>query len=257
MIALVSALLIVCLGALAWFVRRDIGEYAAFKLLSETADRQSRYRVWILRSFLLFTGLTVLAIAILGRLGDLIVLPPEFAALSQSLRSVVTTNGLHAGFLIGFGGALVVGMLAGSVIAALVAKRKGATAKAVVVGDIEALMPRNGAETAHTALLSLNAGLSEELFFRLLLPLLLTLAFGNAAVAFVAAVLVFGLVHIYQGWFGVLATIILGLLLTVIYLWTGSILIAIAAHGFLDLMGLVVRPTIGRLFAPRSGLGAS
>ncbi len=36
-----------------------------------------------------------------------------------------------------------------------------------------------------------------------------------------------------------------------------GILIAIAAHAFLDLMGLVVRPTIGRLFAARSGLSAS
>jgi uncharacterized protein len=251
MIVLASALLILCLGALWWFVRDDVAEYAAFKLFTETADRQRRYRVWVLKSFLLFSGLTVTALAILGRLGSLSTLPPELAALSQTLRSVVTTHDLSAGFLAGFLGAVVVGVAAGGAVAAMAAKRKPVTSKAVVVGDIEALMPRNGAETAHTALLSLNAGLSEELFFRLLLPLLLTMVLGNAVAAFVGAAIVFGLVHVYQGWIGVLATTILGLVLTALYLWTGSIWIAIGAHALLDLMGLVVRPTVGRLITLR------
>jgi membrane protease YdiL (CAAX protease family) len=250
--ALASALLVLCLGALAWLVRHDVGDYAAFKLLTETADRQRRYRVWIAKSFFLFFGLTLLALAILGRLRAFLVLPPEFAPLSRSLRSLVPRNGLHAEFLIGFGSALFAGMLIGGVVAGIAVKRKRATSKAVLIGDIEALMPRNGPETAYAALLSLNAGLSEELFFRLLLPLLFTIAFRNAVVAFVAATLVFGIIHIYQGWVGVVATIILGLVLAGVYLWTGSILAAIVAHSFVDLIGLVVRPTIGRSFAATS-----
>ena len=75
-------------------------------------------------------------------------------------------------------------------------------------------MPRNGAETVWTGLLSINAGIGEELFFRLALPLLIVLVTGNVIAAFAVAAIVFGLVHVYQGWVGVLATTFLGVVFT-------------------------------------------
>ena len=121
----------------------------------------------------------------------------------------------------------------------------------MVIGDVQPLMPRNGAEIAHSVLFSVNAGFSEELFFRLLLPLLITIVVSNALVAFLAAAIIFGLVHVYQGWVGVVATTILGLLLSALYLGTGSIWIAILAHALLDVINLVVRPTLTRLVTSR------
>lgn len=237
-------LLLICFGEVWYFIRTDPPDYAAFKLLTETRDRQKRYRVWLLKSLVVLLGTSLLGLALLGRLPALKALPPEFDGLAHALRSMVAPQELPSrGFLFGFGGALIGGMLAGIAISKLPGRGK----KATVIGDIEPLMPRNWAETLHTFLMSLNAGLSEELFFRLLLPLLLTLVLGNALLAFVLASVVFGAVHAYQGWVGVLATTVLGAAFGALYLWTGNIWIAAAGHALLDTVGLVIRPSIGRL----------
>jgi uncharacterized protein len=245
-VRILSALmLLVCIGAVWYFVRNDIADYAAFKLLTETAERQRRYRAWVLKSFLLFGGLTVVCLAIVGRLRGLRVLPPEFASLAQSIHAVLGNVPVPSGgFVVGFGAALLVGLIAG-VLAVKVIKHKS---KVVVAGDIEPLMPRNWQESAHVALLSLNAGFSEELFFRLLLPLLLTLLFGKPVLAFVVAGVTFGAIHAYQGAIGIAATSVLGFALTGLYLWTGNLWAAVCAHILLDMIGLVIRPAIARLF---------
>jgi membrane protease YdiL (CAAX protease family) len=77
-----------------------------------------------------------------------------------------------------------------------------------------------------------------------LLPLLIASATGSVLLAFVAATLVFGLIHLYQGWVGVLATTALGALLGLFYLVTESLLVAIAVHVLIDLNGLVVDPIV-------------
>lgn len=92
--------------------------------------------------------------------------------------------------------------------------------------------------------MSINAGLSEELFFRLALPLLLVLVIGNVWVAFGLAAIVFGLAHLYQGLVGVVATTAVGVLLTAFYLALGSIWIAVLVHAAIDLVGLVLRPLL-------------
>ena len=247
-----GVLLAACLGVLWGFVRKDHAEYAAFKLLTETADRQRCYRDWTVKSFLLFTGSTVVVLALLRRFGALIALPNEFHSLSFQLRSQMPREQLPGrGFFVGFGVVVVGSMVIGSLLGAALT-RKGHKAKIATVGDIEPLMPRNGAETGWTALLSLNAGLSEELFFRMLLPLLLVNLLGNALLGFSVAAILFGLVHFYQGAVGVIATMILGLVFTGLYLWTGNLWIVIGVHAFFDLIGLVVRPTLMRMIPVKS-----
>ena len=247
--ALAAALLLFYLLALAWLVRKDLADYAAFKLLASTADRQRRFRVWIAKAFLFFAGGALIALALLGRWHALYTLPPEFENLARAIRSTAPPRALlSAGFL----GGLLGGVLASVAIGALASKAFGARKKStMVVGDVEPLMPRNTAEIAHSLLFAANAGFSEELFFRLLLPLLIAMVVGNAFAAFLAAAVIFGLVHIYQGWVGIVATTILGLLLSALYLGTGSIWIAIVAHALLDVINLVVRPTLARLVAAR------
>ncbi len=246
---LAAILLILVLAPFAWYLRKDPAEYRAFKALTDTQDRQRRFRLWTLKSFLLFGFTSLIALAILGRLSALVTLPPEFRPLSSFFLAHGPSQSGITGFVAGVALALVFGLFIG--IFAARRKKKKQAPRPVTLGDIAPLVPRNWAEIAHGAVISLNAGFSEELYFRLLLPLLLAILFGHAVPAFVLAALLFGLAHFYQGPVGVIATTILGLFLTLVYLFTGSIWAAAAAHAFLDITGLVIRPSIARIFARR------
>ncbi len=236
-------LLILSVAVLWWFVRNDRAEYTAFKRLTNTADRQRYYRTWVLKSFLVFFGTSIVSLLILRALPSLITLPAEFIPVAAKLGAVMpTTQFLDKSFLLGVA---VAAMVTGILLGVLMAK-KLRTSHATL-GDIEPLMPRNGAETGWAALLSINAGLSEECFFRLLLPLLLTGLLHKPLLAFAIATILFGLVHLYQGVVGVVATTLLGVLMAGMYLWTGDLWVAIAVHAGLDLFGLVVRPTFMRV----------
>jgi membrane protease YdiL (CAAX protease family) len=242
-----AALLLACLAALAWFTWQDVADYAAFKRLTETADRQRRYRAWVLKSFLLFFGGSLVCLALLGRLGCLIHEPWEFFELARRVRTSIPFAAFGPELL----GGIVAGVSISVVAAVILAQRNARRAAAPMLRDVAALLPRNGAETVWTGLIAVNAGVSEEVFFRLLLPLLLALVLGNAVLAFAVGGIIFGLVHVYQGWVGVLATFVLGLVLAGLYLVTGSLLAPIAVHIVIDLVGLVVRPTVARLAARR------
>ncbi|WP_174279950.1 CPBP family intramembrane glutamic endopeptidase, partial [Sphingomonas bacterium] len=89
-------------------------------------------------------------------------------------------------------------------------------------------------------------GVAEEMYFRLLLPLLGTQAFGHPVMAFAGAALLFGAGHHYQGWRGVVSTTITGGVLTIAYLATTSLLLVMAVHAAGDLMHLVARPAVRR-----------
>jgi membrane protease YdiL (CAAX protease family) len=240
------ALLVIALAAVGWFAWRDRAEYAAFKQLTDTRDRQARYRRWVAASFLLFVVGSLAILAILGDLGCVIHQPKPFFGAFRWAQTTLRAPGVGPVFLGGIVGGAVVGVVAATLVATIAARRRGVSAKAPMLGDIEPLMPRNGAEAAWTALLSINAGIGEELFFRLTLPLLIVLVIGHAPAAFIAAAIVFGLAHVYQGWVGVLATTFLGLVFTGIYLWAGNLATPMALHAGLDLLSLVVRPTLLR-----------
>lgn len=236
-------LLLLSLGVLWWFVRNDASEYATFKKLTNTTDRQRFYRIWILKSFLSLFGTTLVCLYLLHRLHTFATLPAEFIPLAARLAAhMPTTQMLDKGFLIGVAiGATISGILIGVLLA-----KKLKTSHATL-GDVEPLMPRNTAETCWTAVLSLNAGLSEECFFRLLLPLLLIDLLHKSLLAFAIATILFGLAHFYQGIAGIITTTLLGVVFVGLYLWTGSLWITMATHAALDLFALVVRPTIMRL----------
>jgi uncharacterized protein len=247
MAALPALLLAVCVAALAWFTWQDRAEYALFKTLTETADRQRRYRAWLAKAFALFFVGSLAVLAGTGRLAATLREPDAFAPLTASLRRALPSHLISPELL----GGMVSGLAIAVVAITLVSVRRGAQAPSVQLGDINALLPRNGAETLWTMLLSINAGVSEELFFRLLLPLLFVLAFGHVAIGFALAIVAFGLAHLYQGWVGVAATAVVGAVFAALYLWSGSLAVPIVLHVILDLIGLVVRPTLARLFTRR------
>ena len=110
------------------------------------------------------------------------------------------------------------------------------------IRNLNPLLPQNYPERIWAALLSLNAGLVEELFFRLLAPILIFMVSGSALWAIVGSTLWFGLAHYYQGLVGILITGMVGFLLFFIYLMTQSIWLAMLVHTLLDLNGLVLGP---------------
>jgi hypothetical protein len=235
-----AILLAALLALLAWFVRNDRAEYARFKALTGTRDRQLAFRRWAIRSFLLFCGSSMAILLLLGRLGALMRPPREFDALSPHLDF----QDLGPAFAAGLAGALAAGGVLGIAIRLLLRRRRDAARPARILGDIEPLLPRNRDERLWTGLLAVNAGPSEELFFRLALPLLIALVTGSAAFAFLAAGLIFGLVHFYQGWVGIAATTFLGFVFTFLYLATGIIWVPVLLHSLLNLNSLWLRPLL-------------
>jgi uncharacterized protein len=109
------------------------------------------------------------------------------------------------------------------------------------------LLPRDRRERRLFAALSVTAGICEELVFRGFMLHALLLATGSTPIAVAIAAGAFGVVHAYQGPAGAARAAVLGLLLTVPVLVTGSILAPIIAHVALDLLaGLVLRDRLLR-----------
>jgi membrane protease YdiL (CAAX protease family) len=243
---LLLLLLLAALAAVAWFLKGDLGAYRRFKALSDTASRQRRYRLWIAKAALAFAAPALIGLALLGRLDALATLSPEFADARAVLPAF---DGGPGAFVTGMVGGAAAGGLVVGVIAAT--RRKRGVPKPF--GDVGSLIPRNRAEMAHAAMLSIAAGVTEELAFRLYLPLLIALVSGSAILAFAVATLIFGAMHLYQGWKGVLATTLVGLTMTAVYLMTGALWLVMLLHALLDLNGLVLRPLISSSCASRSG----
>lgn len=226
------------IGLVALFVaraiRKDRREYARFRRYRSTARRQAMMRRWLIESLVLFGGTTALV---------LLLVHPVVAPLLAATQAVPAVAWLRDALGGGLGLALLIGAGLGlvllTVVGARTARRDGGI---VIVGDIAALLPRNRAELGWGTALSINAGVVEEALFRLALPALLVVVTGEPISAFLLAALVFGALHAYQGWVGVVATTVAGLLFTLLYIASGSIVLAIVVHALFDLRTLVVIP---------------
>lgn len=97
------------------------------------------------------------------------------------------------------------------------------------------LLPRTGKEKLGFAALAVSAGVCEEVVFRGFLVAALTAATGSVWVAAPLAAGAFGILHAYQRATGVARAAVLGFLLTVPFLATGSLIPSIIAHVGLDL----------------------
>lgn len=239
-------LLPLLLSILFWRTRQDKQEYERFKNLSSSLERQKAYRKWTLESFLLFGGSSLIGLLILGKFKLLNTLLPAFAKVIPA-QSLPSSRDSGSSFMLGIlTSVLISGVIVGVFLRIRAQKKKPQSS--LVIGDVEALLPRNNKERLWASLLALNAGFSEELFFRLFLPLLIYLVFNNALFALVVATLIFGLVHYYQGWAGVVITMLLGTVLMVIYLATSSIWVVIIIHALIDLNNLILQPWLQKRF---------
>ncbi|WP_305098425.1 CPBP family intramembrane glutamic endopeptidase [Croceibacterium aestuarii] len=226
---------------------RETRRYREFRACEDSARRLAFYWSWTWTSFVILGLGSIGILAAIGRMDALFAIPSEFARLAPRDPNVPIENmsgDTLAGFFIG--AALSLGVVA------FVWHRRLRKMTHPVVGDIEPLLPRNGHETLMAIPVSLNAGLSEELFFRLALPLLIAAVTGSALVGLVAATIAFGLMHWYQGWKGVLVTSQVGALFAWIYVVSGSLPKVIILHALVDIMALIVRPAVSRLMLRRT-----
>lgn len=191
-----------------------------------------------LRALVHFGAVAVLLLAVLGRWDAVTRFPPELLPARALAVAWIGQPGWQP---------LALGALGGVVIAAVLERR----GRRVTLGDLRAVTPLRRAELGWGVLLALVAGVTEELFFRLLLPLLLAIVSGSALLGFAGATAAFGHAHRYQGWRGVIATMIAGVMLTLIYLVSGRLWAAMLVHAAIDLNGLVLRPVLaGKLGKP-------
>lgn len=241
---LAALLLAVAIGACAHFVRHDTRVFTRFKTVTETRTRQRVFLRWTVQAAIYFLGMPLIGLALLGRIDALWVFPAEFAPATVDMPEV---GDMSASFLGALVGAVLAGGLLGGVLASR--KRKPARPKAI---DIDAMIPRNRAEALRVALLGANAALTEEICFRLYVPLLFVLLGTGPWIGFGAAVLLFGAMHRYQGWLGVVLTSLLGMMFAFAYLASGGLALPILLHLLLNWNGLILRPAIKALAARRT-----
>jgi membrane protease YdiL (CAAX protease family) len=126
-------------------------------------------------------------------------------------------------------------------LAGIAVMAAGRLLKAEETPLVHFLIPRSGSEKIAFTGLSFSAGIAEELVFRSFLIAALHRASGSLSLAVALSLVVFATTHAYQGWIGAIRVTILGLILTVPFLITGSVYPSILAHIGLDLVaGLVL-----------------
>jgi len=227
------ALLAGLIAAYAWYLRGGG--------VPPGTGRTARYRRWLRRAPLAFGASALAALALGGRLDTLTRLPPEFEPLAIAARQLAGFEGPA------FEAAVLAGLAGGAVLGLILARwRLGRGKRPFSAGDIERILPRNRGEFGWTTALGIAAGIVEELFFRLALPLFATLATGSAALGFALATLFFAGAHRYQGWAGMAFSGVAGALLATLYLATGELWFAMLIHALLNLNGLVLRPALLR-----------
>jgi hypothetical protein len=108
-------------------------------------------------------------------------------------------------------------------------------------GSISPLLPNGMTEGALWVLLSISAGISEEIVFRGYLQRQLTAFTGRASLALILQAAVFGIAHGYQGVHACLSIAIYGAMFTLLALWRKSLRPGIIAHAWTDIAGGLLR----------------
>ena len=102
--------------------------------------------------------------------------------------------------------------------------------------SIQFLLPSTFGERLFFLLIAITAGVCEEIIFRgVMLYYLSHLPFELPIIAIgIISSLLFGIVHLYQGWKGVLLTTYLGAILFLLFVGTGYLWVPIVLHFIID-----------------------
>ncbi len=231
---------------LAVYIGREVilfvPRYRQLKQAIANGDTQARARIY--RQALVFEWASAL-LALLALGLDWNKLNPRFLALDTlPLFQNIPRN---AAFDRGALGGILAGVAAGTVgfiIARLRANRRGlpATGAAAppprwrkLLPDFTALIPVTTQERLLWTAVAASAGICEEVVFRgwLLATLHGPLSLSGTALV-VAAAVIFGLAHAYQGVTGVILTALAGAFFCGLYVITGSLLVPILLHILID-----------------------
>lgn len=112
---------------------------------------------------------------------------------------------------------------------------------------VSILIPVTRAERRLFIVLSLAAGVSEEVAFRGVLPAILERTTGSLWIAFLISATAFALAHLLQGWTSAMFVGIFGLVLHLLVWTTGTLWTAIAVHVLYD---VVAGLTLGKIVSP-------
>ena len=118
------------------------------------------------------------------------------------------------------------------------------------MGELGALAPSTDTEMRTFSMVSVTAGICEEIVYRGMLMGALAPVLGLWPAVALSSV-VFGMGHMYQGMTGIVKTTLVGLFMALLTVFSGSLLVAIVLHSIIDL-------TSGRLMGAALALpGAS
>ena len=101
--------------------------------------------------------------------------------------------------------------------------------------SLETYLPHTDREGAWFRAVGVSAGVFEEILYRGFMIGYLA-AFMNIWVAGLASAVLFGLAHVYQGTAGVVRTGVTGLMLSLLFVWTGQLWGLIAVHIAVDVL---------------------
>lgn len=192
-------------------------------LQNELAGGASDVRIDVYRRMLLHQAGIVLVVLMIAWAGNI---PRESIGLVMSGTQV----------------RLVLMLLAAIGISGLFFRWKGDRFVKRMLEMAVAILPATRIERWWFAVLSIGAGVSEELLFRgfLLYYLARYLPDLNVWPQILIASAVFGFAHLFQGWRGILATGALGAVFGLLYAVTGSLFVPVVIHAAIDLRILIV-----------------
>lgn len=229
-----AAVLIQHLLVIAMVVVAPVWDRMATRDLKTSADPNVKRRYYRITSIVLWTASAVACLAVGG-----------YSALSRVGRITGDAPWLPSG---GRGADLVqgaiIGMLVVLVVPAAMARWiptiRARTTKAFK--SLAFFLPTTRNERVWWAIVSVSAGVCEEIIFRGFLLRYLHTAPWHLSLAWAVAVAaaIFGLQHLYQGVAGVAQTTAMGVVFCVIFLMTGNLLVPMLLHTVIDLRVLLL-----------------
>jgi len=234
-----------------YLVLRDKRVYAQFKGCTETEQRQRLFRRWSFESLVFYGCVPLACLIATGHLNSLVQFPsflfPFSDALSNELES--ENGGFIHGMITTIATLIIPFLLLGLTLISLGraysdyrTNTDSIQAALLESRNIQYLIPRNRHERCWTTVLSIVAGVTEELCFRLVLPILIFIVTGSGLLAVILSTIWFGLVHFYQGWIGILATLLVGAIMMFVYVLTQNIWLVMLIHTVIDLNDLSFAP---------------
>lgn len=222
-----------------WWRRKSLASIIAERLRGPVPSRPRSSLAWAAGILVMYGATSLVALALVGRLDALVVLPPELVPAVATL-GIAPIDLAELGRL---GVAIGGGFVLGAAFVVLALKRGWRWIDPPYRSSAVAM---RGDEAGAALALSAAAGIGEELFFRLTVPLLAASVFGSAVLGCALGWALFTLAHRYQGRGGMLAVSMVGAVLGWLYLATGQLWVVIVLHALVDANALVVRPWLER-----------